>query len=318
MKNSTLFDRVTNNWPAKILSVVAAILLFLFYRISALEQRYVSVPLKEVTNGLFVPSNDLPREVSVSLRGKADTVFLVRDEDIEAYVDLSGFRSEGIYRVPVKIRKRGTSADADVEVRVNPIDLTVSMERLVTKQVEVTPSVKGFAAKGYELGQYFVTPEEVEIEGPRSKVEAIGTVTTADVSIEGRDSDFTTPVDVALGDSNVSVVGNQMVDFHGVIQEITMIKTLDPVDVVALDLAPDLRLNSSMTSGSVNLQGTELAVEQVKPGDVTLDVDCSKIKAPGVYSLPTKASVPKGMVALSYSPETVTLTISAGDQEPVQ
>jgi YbbR domain-containing protein len=312
LKNKRLVERLTNNWPAKILSIVAAILLFLFYRISTLQDRYLSVPLHVITNDAFVPSTPIPQTVRITLRGKADAVFLVHEEDIDAYVDFSGYRAAGIYRAPIKVARKGSTAGSDIEIKVDPLELTVTMEKKGQKSVDVYPNIKGFPAKGYELGQYFLTPKQVEVVGPESKVSEISTITTDTIDLTGKTSDFTEKVGLAIGDPVVHVLGNEQVEFHGVIQKIIIIKTIEPVDVVALDLQPSFTMASDYKTGQIELQGGQLDLESLKPGDVTLDVECSQIHSPGVYTLPVKPSVPLGITVLNFTPERVTLTITRG------
>ncbi len=312
MKSSRLVERVTNNWPAKILSVAAAVLLFFFYRISTLEQRYVTVPLDVVANGYFAPTAPLPATVRVTLRGKADTIFGIRESDIEAYVDLTTYRGAGIYRVPVQIRKKGSALNADVEFRVDPIDVGVTLERAVQKSVQVLADIKGFPARGYQLGQYLLTPDRVTVEGPQSRVDAVADVSTDPVDLAGRTADFTSRVDLNVSDPTIRIIGNDSVEFHGVIQPIIIIKTIEPVDIIPMDLAPDLRLRADVTTGSIRIQGDQLAVEKIKPGDITLTVDCAQIRGPGAHILPTRPSVPSGITVLGYSPQSVTINITRG------
>ncbi len=312
MKTRQLFERITANWPAKILSIVAAILLFLFYRISTLQERFISVPLHVVTNEAFVPTTTIPDSVRVTLRGKADTIFLVHEEDINSYVDLSVYKNAGVYRVPVKITRKGATANADVEIKVDPLELTVTLQKKVTKMVKVTANIRGFPAKGYELGQYFLSPDQVQIVGPQSRVDPIESLKTDVVDLNGKSQDFTQRVGLSLPDPTVKVAGNEMVEFHGVIQKVIVVKTIAPVDIVALDLEPSLHMQLDSTSGQIQVQGSQLDLENLRQGDATLDVECSGITRPGVYTLETRPSVPRGLVVLSYAPEKVTLTVTRG------
>ena len=312
MRTRQFLERITDNWPAKILSIVAAILLFLFYRISTLQERFINVPLHVITNESLVPTTSIPDSVRVTIRGKADTIFLVHQEDIDAFIDLSVYQHAGVYRVPVKVSRKGATASANFEIKVNPLELTVTLEKKVTRSVSVTAYIAGLPAKGYQLGQYFLTPDKVQIVGPESRVKGIDSIKTDPVDLNGKSQDFTERVGLALPDPEVKVAGNEMVQFHGVIQKVVIVKTIEPVDIVALDLDPKLKMQLSSTTGSIQVQGSQLDLENLRQGDATLDVECSKITKPGVYTLPAKPSVPRGLVVLSYSPEKVTLTITQG------
>ena len=56
MNPRQLLERIAHNWPVKVLSVALAVLLFLFYRISSLEERFFSVPLDLRINENLVPA----------------------------------------------------------------------------------------------------------------------------------------------------------------------------------------------------------------------------------------------------------------------
>lgn len=312
MRTRQLLERITANWPAKILSIVAATLLFLFYRISTLQERFISVPLHVVSNESFVPTSSVPDSVRVTLRGKSDTIFLVHEEDIDAFIDLRPYRNAGVYRVPVKVTRKGATANADFEIRVNPLEVTVTLEKKVAKIVQVVPDIRGFPAKGYELGHSFLSPDSVQIAGPASRVNPITSIQTDPINLDGKSADFTEQVGLALPSPNITITGNQAVEFHGIMQKIIVVKTIEPVDIVALDLAPNLRMQLDTTTGEIQVQGGQLDLANLKQGDATLDVECSQIMRPGVYTLPTTPSVPRGMVVLSYAPEKVTLTVTRG------
>lgn len=312
MRTRQLLERITANWPAKILSIVAATLLFLFYRISTLQERYISVPLHVVSNEALVPTSPVPNSVRVTLRGKADTIFLVHEEDIDAFINLSSYKRAGVYRVPIQVSRKGASANADFSIRVAPLEVTVTLEKKVTKSVKVVPDITGFPAKGYELGQSFVSPNHVEIAGPKSRVDPIKEIHTDPINLNGKSEDFTERVGLALPDPSIQVPGNQMVEFHGAVQKVIVVKTIEPVDIVALDLEPNLKMQLSTTTGEIQVQGSQLALSDLKQGEATLDVECSQITQPGTYTLVTKPSVPRGLVVLNYAPQKVTIRVTRG------
>ena len=69
MKPKGPLSRLLAHWPAKVISLAAATLLFFFYRYSSLEERTLSIPLKlNLPPGLAV-ATPYPRYVRVTLRG---------------------------------------------------------------------------------------------------------------------------------------------------------------------------------------------------------------------------------------------------------
>jgi hypothetical protein len=101
-----MYANAVRNWPVKVLSIGLAIILFVFHRMSNLETRFFSVPLViERLNGMM-PSGAYPRMIRIGLRGEANAIFPILEEDIVAYVDMEKINSPGTYRVPVEWRKK--------------------------------------------------------------------------------------------------------------------------------------------------------------------------------------------------------------------
>ncbi len=310
MKSRPLPERLAENWPAKVLSVVAALVLFLFNRFSNLEERFLSVPLQVVTASGYIPAAPYPKVVRVTIRGEAGTIFPILEDDIEAVTDLTEYTSEGVYRVPVIIRRQDTALEADaLEFRVDPLNVTITLEQLLVKSVDVTPTLSGFPARGYEMTQSFVSPPAVTVAGPRSLMESLQAIPTEDVELAGKQESFTTRVRLAMPSPLLSVRGGEFVEFRATIQEAVILRTLEPVDVVTIGLDPELSVRSTLPSGSIRVQTSQNQLENLKPDQVQLLVDCSGIESPGVYTLPARPDLPRGFLVLSFEPTVVRLEI---------
>ncbi|MDR0452796.1 MAG: hypothetical protein LBH15_07110, partial [Treponema sp.] len=70
-----LLLKVIENWPAKMLATALAVVLFMFHRISVLENRFFSVPLKVELNNTLAIASSYNHMVRVSLRGEANSIF---------------------------------------------------------------------------------------------------------------------------------------------------------------------------------------------------------------------------------------------------
>ncbi len=308
MKGKGFFSRIFANWPAKILSLAAAVVIFMFYRMSNLEERFFSVPVHVILPEGFAISSDYEKSVKVTIRGDADKIYPILENDIFAFVDLRDHRNAGRYKEPVKIEKRGTAKDIEsIEIRVDPAELTVTIEEIVTKPVKVKAVIRGSPLHGYELVQYSVTPQRVLVSGPKSHVERLKEIPTEEVDVSGRDSNFTVKVRLVLDDSYVKIKGNDSVDFYAAITEALILKSFKGIDIISLDLDPALRLASSLPAGTIRVQGPQLLVESINSGQLRLIVNCSKIKKAGRYLLPVTPDTPEGIIVLSYEPKEILL-----------
>ncbi len=308
MKHRGFFDRLLYNWPAKILSLVAAIVIFLFYRMSTLDERFFSAPVKVLLPQGYAIAEDYQKSVKITIRGEENKIYPILESDIQPYVDLREHRSEGVFKVPVKIKKTGTALDVEsMEVRVDPPELKFVLARIVDKSVKVQPVIRGNVAHGYEMAQYTITPESVVITGPRNHVEKITEVNTSVIDITGKKSDFNTTVRVMVSDPFVHVRGSSVVNFFAVISEAVILKNFKNLDIISVDLSSSLRLASSLPKGEIKIQGSQLLIENLTPDDLRLVVDCSGIEQPGKFLLPVKPETPDNVIVLDYEPKEVIL-----------
>jgi YbbR domain-containing protein len=298
--------RLSRNWPVKILSLAAAILLVLFNNLSRLEDRYLSVPLDLVLHEGFVPSAPYPERVRVRIRGEADQIFRLIEDDLYTYLDLSEHRSSGEYRGAVEVEKRGTALVMDaIDISVDPAVITVRLEEKMTRSVEISPSLAGYPPPGYQLAQYQVTPSIVDIEGPRSVVQKYETLSTENIDISDKQEDFEVRVRIEKPDPMIRIPAGEVVEFRGVIEEAVVLTTFEPVEIVILNLEPGLVPASGVPRGSIRVQGFQAQIDAVAGRDVQLVMDASSVDGPGRYTLSVRPAIPGGLLVLRYEPQSL-------------
>ena len=310
MKIKTLFERSLHNWPVKIISLVAALLLFFFYRVTSLEERFFNIPLSVKIHENFTAKDNYPETVRIIIKGRPDDIKLVLEDEIKAVVDFSKYGREGEFREPVQIHKKGFTLDIKpLEIRVEPRELKLSIEPLIVKTLPVLPTVIGFPERGYELIQDFVTPSSVEIYGGKSKIENLKVVRTEDIDISSRISNFTTRVRLKKPDPSLAFSGGAVVEFTASINERIETKKMTSVDVIAIDLEKNLKIDSFQGDFTMEIQGKMLDLEEFIPADFRFTVDCSTLKNPGSYNLPVLPDVPSGILVLNYEPKEIKVNI---------
>jgi len=310
--------RLTENWPVKILSIAAAVMLFFFNQMATLEERFLSIPLQIRISEQFIPAETFPKTVRLTLRGRSEEVNLVLEDDLEVFADFSMYELEGSYTVPVQVLKKGGLAHMDpLELQVEPKKLTLRIEKKLSKSVRVLPSFVGYPAKGYELTQYFLTPSSVEVEGLESTLSKTDTVETEPIDVTGRMEDFTLRLRLKKPDQFSRFPGGDTVELFGIVQENTILKTIENIDLIALDLDENLEVEGLPEEAYLTVQGTQLFLETLDREDFMLTIDCSEIQEGGTYNLPVTPEVPQGVLVLKYSPVNVRIRIAEmEDGEP--
>ncbi len=300
-----------DNWVPKALSVVAAILLSLFFQINNLKVRNLSIPLEVKTRDGMVVSGDLPQSVRVELRGDEDFIYSIQNRDIKAVADFTIHEDDGSYRVPVAISVAKTYqlAQKTMEIKVEPSELTAALEEELLLDMEVTPRLKAFPPRGFEMVQYFVNPSSVLVRGPRSQLEGTGSIETEVIDLSGRDRNFSMSVRLISPGNNVDFPGGGLVEFQGIVEEAVISRTLTNLEVASLDLNPRLLLAGNLPEASITLQGSQHFMAELRIVDIHFFLDCSRITHPGTYTLPLQLDVPEGLAVLKYHPREIIVQV---------
>lgn len=330
MKRPGIPSRLLEDWPAKVISLALALFVFFVYNLTRLEQRALSIPLTVSLNDEFVPSSQYPRTVKVILRGERDTLYSLREDDVAASIDLSGIRTEGAFRAPVRLERRGAAIAADpLELTSEPGEIVVGMERKVTRSLPVTPSFRGFLDPGYELVSFDIDPPEVLVAGPAGAIARATDVATEFIELSGKRSDFSLEARLLRKDSFTSVTGDDTVKIKAKVRRALVSRTMDGLRIQVRGLGPSLVLADPLPAGTMrvhaaqdprNVGGETGAVQAgsspagdlpdaALTGQASLSVDLSGYSRPGTYTVRVEASVPSGVFIETYEPQTLTLRL---------
>ncbi|MDR2160185.1 MAG: hypothetical protein LBP23_08995 [Treponema sp.] len=302
--------RVVENWPAKVLSVALAIILFVFYRMSTLESRFFSVPLNVELDSALIPASPYTRMIRVSLRGDANSVFPILEDDIEAYIDLKKYKSEGWYRAPVQVRKKGTALGVEpLEISVDPMEISLHLDHKISKYIPLTANLGGSPESGYALVSYTLTPAQVVVDGPMNVVEAVPELSTDYIDLEGRNEDFSVSVNILNRDPLLVIRGSGTAEFHCFIRKPVPVRNFEEVPIMVNGLDERFRAELDIRAGSVRIEGDQAVLDSFTPPLSFLAVDCSTLSREGIYVLPLMVDLPEGLNLVRKEPEEVTVSI---------
>ena len=221
MNRAKLIAKITEKWPVKVLSLAAALIISVFYRMNNLETRFFTAPLLIESIETLIPAAAYASSVRISLRGEADGIQPILEEDIEAYIDLGRYTNEGNYRVPVQIRKKGSALGVEpLEISVLPIEIPMLLEQKVTRTIPVYPVFQGIVAEGYELTNQSIIPGSIVAEGPRSTLDNQIEFITEIINLDRRYDDFSIMVGIINDNPLITIHGNRMLEFRGSIRRI--------------------------------------------------------------------------------------------------
>ncbi len=208
-----------------IVALVAAILLW--YGLAGQKNENISVRgVKPALTLVNMPRNlvlmsSVPDTISLQLRGPLSKSLDVA-AGLEVYLDLADARP-GTSSFTIDVA--GIQLPDDVEVvSIEPAAITLELERLISSNIPLLPLVEGVPAPGFIIGQTRVTPVQVNIQGPESRVLELEFVTTTPISVEGATGPVEATVMPRLPDP--------------LLRSLTVVPIVVIVNVVPLDTAP--------------------------------------------------------------------------------
>ncbi|MCR5282401.1 MAG: hypothetical protein K6E18_03455 [Lachnospiraceae bacterium] len=204
---------ILNNLVVKVASLAAAIILWLVVvNVSdpVVDTTYTDIPLT-VVNADSITSDGKVYEmvasnmVTISVSAKRSILDSLSGDNFKAEADLSLFNEE-TGMVPVKVSSNRYS-DKIESIRSKTESVEVLVEDGLRKQFVITPEVSGEPAEDYIIGNVSTAENVVRISGRESVVSKIAKV-TAEVSVDGLDSDVNTSVDLKLYDEDGEQIKN--------------------------------------------------------------------------------------------------------------
>lgn len=108
------------------------------------------------------------RSVKVSLNAPTSvwTTINAQTSHIKAFVDLSGLTA-GTHQVPVQVQVDTKPVQV---IQVNPETITLTLEKIATREVNIEIITTGSPAVGYQAEKAVISPETAIISGPESQI----------------------------------------------------------------------------------------------------------------------------------------------------
>jgi hypothetical protein len=310
-----IISNAVENWPAKALSIALAIVLFVFHRLSTLEERFFSVPLNLEGQGNLIPSRSYPRMIRITLRGDANSIYPILEDDIETFIDLGKYDAPGDYRAAVQIRKKGTALGIEpLEIGMDPTDIDLSLDYRISKFVPLAANLRGGVDPGYILSSHSLNPTQVIIDGPSYLVGGVSELYTDFIDLDGRTADFTVMVNILNRDPLIVIRGNGVTEFHGFVSRIIPVRNINDVPIRITGLAAGLSGELDIRAGSVHLEGAvQEELDRFVPSLDFLTVDCSAIEGPGTYTLAVKINGAPPNFSAGAEPREVTILVEGNE-----
>jgi YbbR domain-containing protein len=261
----------------------------------------LTVPISYATlpQGMVIV-NHPPTQVKIDVTGPRTLLSLLDPERLTLKIDL---RSVAAGQSEFKIYPGMFNVGRNTTVTsISPDNLSLDIDRLVTRDVPVHLAVEGKVAPGYTISSADITPSSVTIVGPSRYVAPLTSVNTEPFDLAGLNSDASRSLDIMPPNPMLGLSTGHVVAKINIAEAITD-REFRAVDVEVKD--SDYKYRVEPRQATLTIRGPAIKLASLAPkGLVYVD---AKGVAPGSHELPLHVTLPDGMQLVRQSPDKVRL-----------
>ena len=231
-----------------------------------MSKRITGVQLSFVHADKLEIGNDPPTTVDVTVTGSSDKLSQVNPMDLQATVLVGDYTSgDRVIRLSRERVKMDNLPDGVQIQGFQPAVISVRLEPIVERPVNVEIKLEGKVAEGYEVFAVTANPSRVRVSGPESHVNGIEKAPTESISLDRKKDSFDLgQVAINIPDQKVNVIDN-VVQVHVEIGVRTTQRTFNRNDLPILAtggevVGPPLR--------SVTVSGPPSILDQLRVEDI--------------------------------------------------
>lgn len=318
MNIKLLQDRLINNWPAKAICFVLAVLIYFFHQMALLDKKDFIIPLEIKTDGSMMPVSGFERykAVRITVRTKSDLIGVFSEKDFSAVVDLSHYQQEGSYSIPVVIDFDPKLLLVEpLEIVCKPDYITLEIEKKTVKTVPLKIEVSGTPAYGYKVTSVLCNPSAVTIEGPESVVSGIKNLYLPGISLEGVSSNVSKNLKVINSNKYIKIIDDDFSNVTANVVREEKVKEVSGLNVEYDNLLDTFNIISGKVVVSATIEGGLVDIEKFNASSARAYIDCGFIVEEGTYEVPVHVKVPKNLIVDSISVPVITVTVLRKDEE---
>lgn len=189
-----IFRRVfLEDWLVKLIALLISVGLWLGVTglSTPTSKTFSDVTLNLNFSNDFEVVNTPPKDIKIIVTGDKRKVDQLKESDLVVSADLTDLKQGD--RI-VQLTPNSVNIELPNGVKLDeiiPNKISVHLERVEEREVEVKAETEGSVADGFEIYNQTVVPAKVRVRGAESFVKSLDSVTTEKINIENRNQDFT-------------------------------------------------------------------------------------------------------------------------------
>lgn len=299
-----------HNLGIKLASLACALALFFYVLSQQGEIRtFGDVPLDFYTELADLVPTVSPETVSVSLQGPRNIILGLERKQIKVYLDLKG-KEKGQFFYPSDDFKINKPEGVRV-VKIRPRIVSVNLEPLTTKEIEIKPTILGKPTPGYGIGKITASPKSLRVRGAESRLEALAGIPTTSIDVSGISEDITKVVKANLTEEGLKIIREVPIQVSIDLVRELVEKRFTGIPVKIMQ-PPSSLLEARLKEkkATLVLRGPQESIATLSAKDVTIAIDVSDLSR-GTYRLKPEVTVPHKIEIVSVAPSLFEVTLGS-------
>jgi YbbR domain-containing protein len=306
-----LREALRHNRGLKLVSLLLAFFLWFSINVSERDaERVLELPVvvRKLPPDLVVV-NAPDKAVTATLRGPRTILDGVDEQRGRIALDLSA-ATPGEMRIELAPDMIRPDLPRRLKlVRLEPQRLKMQVERLLRRRVPVRAELAGAPALGYMTAESSVRPAEVEVAGPKSKVEDLKEIRTEPIDMQGLEHGLSRNALLAWAGDLVSFTPDHVLVSVSV-EEVSVSREFKDVPVRIVN-SRERTVALDPPNADVTISGPQRLLHNFKLDDGAISVDADDLAA-GTHRVAVQVSLPATLEVTRRRPEQHTLQVGGG------
>jgi YbbR domain-containing protein len=300
---------ISHNRGLKIVSLLLAIFLWFSINVSERDaEGTVELPLRVSSLGAgMIVTNQPAKPVAVTVRGPRTLLDGIDERRAQVALDL-GDKGPGEVRIELAADMIRPKLPRRLKiVRIEPARVKVRVERLIHRRLPVKVELAGLPPLGY-TAEATVTPGEVDVSGPATKVDDLKEIKTEPVPLRAPPDPQERAVLLSWAGDFVSFTPDH-VQVGVTFPPTMMARKFEHLDVALRNVPDGTRAKLTPPRVDLIVEGPQRILSAFKLPDGSVYVDAAGLEA-GSHRVTPRVDLPDSLEVTGREPEVQTLEIT--------
>lgn len=287
----------------KIFAIIFAFGLWIYVAIgnNYTYQREIEVSYINIPDSLILV--DSVPSVVVAFTGRGGALFTIWAAPPKALCDLSQAKP-GTAKIPARDLRTPVGYDP-LRIDFETPALTISIDRMIEKDVAVGVQVKGTPKQGYAIDTISI-PGKMTVSGPQRMLDPVDELPTEALNVRNRAESFEKELKLIVA-SPLIKTARPTVKAHVRIDQ-AMVQTLTNIPLVIIHSGDQRARSDKIILDTLIVKGTPRRVRNLGTRDITVRINVTEL-APGIYDLPAEIILPPYITPVKSVPQRFNITI---------